>query len=431
MALTEIPIHFFILLLIFLILLSAFFSASETGMMAINRYRLRHLARKGNPHAERVVQLLKRPDRLLGVILIGNTFSNIMASAVATIIAVHFLGRMGVVISTILLTMIILIFAEATPKTFAAMRPRMVAFAASWPLKTLLVLFYPLVWFINAIANGILWIFGVRVKPHTAEPLTTEELRTVVRETTSKISSSYQQMLLRILSLSQMTVEDVMIPRQAISGIDVTDSWDKILHELMTTEHNYVPLYRENIDQVIGMLNVRRAISPLTPGELNKDKLVNLVEDVYFIPEVTLLPHQIVNFQQEHKKLGLVVDEYGDIQGLVALEDILEEIVGELSLGVDVTARLVQKQNDGSYLVDGRINIRDLNRMTDWNLPVEEGPKTLSGLIVEYLETIPVPGVALRLSGYPMEIIKVSGNTVRSVRVWPDQWSASTEIQKE
>ena len=393
-------------------------------MMAINRYRLRHLARKGNPHAERVMQLLKRPDRLLGVILIGNTFANIMASAVATIIAVYFLGRLGVIVATVALTFIILIFSETTPKTFAAIHPRLVAFATSLPLKILLTIFYPLVWLINAIANGVLWLFGVRVKGHGAEPLTTEELRTVVRETTSKISSSYQQMLLRILNLSQMTVEDVMIPRQAITGIDVADAWDKILHQLMTAEHAYMPIYRENIDHVIGMLNLRRVMASATQGELSKDKLVKLAEDIYFVPEVTLLHHQISNFQRENKTVGLVVDEYGDIQGLVALQDILEEIVGELSVDVDEATRLVQKQEDGSYLVDGRINIRDLNRLMDWNLPTE-GPKTLSGLIVEYLETIPAPGVGLRLSGYPMEIIKVSGNTIQSVRVWPDKWIAS------
>ncbi len=416
-----VDLHFLMILLVVLVVLSAFFSCAETGMMAINRYRLRHLARKGNIRAERTMKLLKRPDRLLGVILIGNTFANISASSLATIIAVHYFGEVSVIFATILLTFIILIFGETAPKTFAAIHPRRVAFATSLPLKVLLFILYPFVWLVNVIANGLLRLFGVRVSGRVMDTLTSDELRTVVREATGKVSSSYQHMLLRILNLGQMTVEDIMIPRNAIHGIDIADPWDKILVQLTTSEHAYMPLYRESIDHLLGMLTMRRVMVEFTKSDLSKDKLVALVSDVYFIPEVTLLHHQILNFQRESKAVGLVVDEYGDIQGLATLQDILEEIVGEVSADLDITARLVQKQSDGSYLVDGRINVRDLNRITDWRLPIE-GPKTLSGLIVEYLETIPTTGLALRLAGYPMEIVKMSGNTVRSVRVWPNKW---------
>ncbi|WP_423062812.1 HlyC/CorC family transporter [Candidiatus Paracoxiella cheracis] len=409
-----------IILLILLILLSAFFSGSETGMMALNRYRLRHLARKGDPAAKRTAKLLERPDRLLGIILLGNTFANVFASAVATIIAVHYLGDLGVLISTIALTFVLLIFAETTPKTLAALCPQRVAFPASLPLKILLVILYPLVWFINGVANGVLRLFRIKVKGHMIEPLTAEELRSVVREASGKISSNYQQILLRVLNLGQITVEDVMVPRNEIYGIDITDDWDKILKQLTESEHTKIPIYRENIDQVIGMLNLRSLIGQLPKRELTKDRLVKLAKEVYFIPEVTLINRQLLNFQKENRRIGLVIDEYGDIQGLVSIQDIIEEIVGEFAIDIDDVARLVQRQEDGSYLVDGRISLRDLNRLTDWELPIE-GPKTLSGLVIEHLEMIPTSGMALRLVGYPMEVIKVSGNTIRLVKVWPEK----------
>ncbi len=414
----ELNTYYLLIGLCLLVLLSGFFSGSETGMMALNRYRLRHLARKGHVTAKRVMKLLGRPDRLLGVILIGNTFANVLASAIATVLASHYFGDLGVFIVTIVLTLIILIFAEATPKTLAALHPQRVAFPSSFLLSLLLKVFYPLVWFVNGIANSILRLFKVRVKGGKVESLTADELRTVVREASGKISSSYQQMLLRILALEQVTVEDVMIPRNEIYGIDIADDWDKILKALMSSEHSYVPLYRENIDHVIGLLNLRNLLTLLPRSDLSKDKLVSLASEVYFVPEVTLLNRQLLNFQQENKSIGLVVDEYGDIQGLVTIQDILEEIVGQFAVDIADTARLFEKQKDGSYLVDGSINLRDLNRMTSWEFPTD-GPKTLSGVIIEYLEMIPISGVALRLAGYPIEVLKVSDNKIKLVQIWP------------
>jgi Mg2+/Co2+ transporter CorB len=418
--LSDFSTHFLVILLICLILFSAFFSGAETGMMAINRYRLRHLARKGQTNAKRVLRLLKRPDRLLGVVLIGNTFCNVFASVVTTIIVVRYWGSAALILSTIILTMLLLIFAETAPKTFGALHPQRAAFSASLPLKIFLTILFPVVWLVNTLANGVLRLFGVKIRQSAVEALTAEELRSVVREATGKISSNYQQMLLRILSLGQITVEDVMVPRHRIYGIDMTDTWDNIRQQLMTTTYEHIPIYRENIEHVIGILNLRKIIALVWQGELTQDNLVQQAEEVYFVPEVTTLNRQLLNFQRENKMIGLVVDEYGDIQGLVTLQDILEEIVGEFALDVEDMARLVLKQKDGSFLVDGRIAVRDLNRVTKWELPTD-GPKTLSGLVIEHLEVIPPGNVGLRLAGYPMEVIKVSGNTIRTVQIWPDQ----------
>ncbi len=408
-----------IVLLIFLILLCAFFSSSETGMMSINRYRLQHLVRKNNRAAKRVNDLLKRPDRLLGVILIGNTFATILASSVATMVASRWFGELGIWVVTILLTLVILIFAETAPKTLAALYPQKVAFKVSLALKFLLNLFYPLVWFVNGIANGFLYLFGVRVHQHAAEPLTADELRTVVNEAKGMISSNYHQMLIRILGMEQVTIEHAMVPRSDIDGIDIDEGWDKVVEQIQHCNHRYMPVYRESIDQVEGMLAVRRALALLSQGLLTPETLMSSLVEIYFIPEGTLLNKQLLNFQQRKIHIGLVVDEYGDIQGLLNLNDILEEIVGEFATDIEQVLLQVQKQKDGSYLVDGSISLRDLQRMTSWEFP-SSGPKTLSGLIIEQLEMIPIKGIGLRVAGYPMEVLEVADNTIRIVQVWPD-----------
>ncbi|MCH9769839.1 MAG: HlyC/CorC family transporter [Gammaproteobacteria bacterium] len=404
--------------LFLLVLVSAFFSGSETGMMSINRYRLRHLARKGNRRAKRVARLLERPDRLLGIILIGNTFANILASAIFTVVMAHLFGDLGVLLATIILTLVILIFAETAPKTYAALRPMKVALPASLPLKILLKILYPLVAFINLMANGLLRCFNIRIAKQNTEALSAEELRTVVHEATGKIPTRYQQMLLRILDLESVTVEDVMVPRNEIYGIDLNAEWDIILQVLINCDHAFVPMYHDDIDKVQGMLNLRKVLSAMRKHELSKQDLLSLADKVYFVPEGALLNRQLLNFQEQQRSVGLVVDEYGDIQGLVTLQDVLEEIVGEFAEGADDVTRLVQKQRDGSVLVDGRANVRELKREIKWQLPVD-GPKTLSGLIIEHLEMIPRPGIGCRIEGYPMEIIEVKANIIRSVKIFP------------
>lgn len=416
---SESSIHILIGSLIFLICLSAFFSAAEIGMMSLNRYRLRNLVRKKNRAARRVNELLARPDRLLGIILIGNNFANIGASAIATIIAAYYFGDIGVAIGTVLLTLVILIFAEITPKTLAALYPEQVAFSCSVPLKILLVVLYPLVWIINGISNGLLRIFNIDVRRGGLDTLSHEELRTIVREATGKGVSAYQEMLLRILDLEKITVNDIMIPRSDIMGIDIEDDWDKILKQLTVSQHTRIPVYRDTLDHMEGMLHLRKALNLLAEKRLNKRTLLGIVDEAYFVPSGTPLNIQLINFRRKKICSALVVDEYGDIEGLVTLEDILEEIVGEFTTDIAATRRSVVLQKDGSYLVSGNVSIRELNRSLNWELPVKRGTKTLSGVIVEYLETLPSTGVGLRLAGYPIEIVEVEENTVKTARIWP------------
>ncbi len=409
-----------ITILIVLIFVSAFFSGSETGIVSLNRYRLRHLAKKKHSAAKRVEKMLSRPDRVLGMILIGNTFANVFAAAIATVLAVRWFGAYGAVIASFGLTVVLLIFSETAPKTLAVMYPERVAFPASWTLKLLLKVFYPVVWVVNTLANGFLRIFGVKLNRGGLEPLSMEELRSLVNEATGKISSSYQHMLLRILDLEHETVDDVMIPRNEIYGVDIEQPWGKIEESLVNCVHRYVPLYCENIDQVMGMVSVRKALKLLAKGELDKNMLLHLSEDIYFIPETAPLNKQLVHFQQQQKYIGMVVDEYGDIQGVICLKDIVEEVVGEFEQGIGLMDREIRPQGDGSYILDGGVNIRDVNRIMGWQLPVE-GPKTLSGLMVEELEMMPNGKLCMRIVGYPLEVIKLSGKTIQLVRMWPNK----------
>tara|TARA_B100000989_G_scaffold299040_1_gene292387 strand:+ start:12409 stop:13677 length:1269 start_codon:yes stop_codon:yes gene_type:complete len=404
--------------LIALICLSGFFSGSETGMMSLNRYRLRHLARAKNRAALRVSRLLERPDRILGVILIGNTFANILASAIATVIAVRLFGEIGVVIATVILTLVVLIFAEIAPKTLAALFPQRIAFIVSWPLQLLLKILYPVVWLATAVANTILRAFGVKVGHRGADRLTSEELRTVVMESAGRITSHHQEMLLRILDIEKVTVDDVMIPRSEIVGINLDDDWADISQQITGARHTKLPMYRGDINNVQGILHMRDALRLLSEGRLDKASLEKTAREVYFVPEVTPLNIQLLNFRSEKQRLALVVDEYGDIQGLVSLEDVLEELVGEFAGETPSVSKFVTQAPDGSYMVDGSVNIRELNRLMEWEFPTT-GPKTLNGLIIEYLETIPEHSACLRLNGYPVEVVEIKDNRVKQVRIYP------------
>src|SRR3990167_4177968 len=404
--------------LVFLILLAAFFSVSETSMMAVNRYRLRHLSRKNHKRAALTLRLLERPDRLLGVILIGNTFANILASAIATLLAMRWFGDTGVMVATLVLTLFILIFAETAPKTLAVLYAQRIALLLVIPLACLLKILYPIVWVVNGLANGLLWIMGVRIEKHESELLSIDELRSIVYETTKKSGSHYQEMLLRVLDMQQVTVEEVMVPKNEIHGIDLDDNWDTIIAHLKQVPYNFVLLYRAHIEKAEKMLNVRRALVELNNPKFDKAGLLALSEEIYFIPEGALLHQQLLNFQKRNLRIGLVVDEYGDIQGLLTLKDLLEEIVGDFGVNAVESAQLFQVQADGSVLVDGGISIRDLNRLAHWHLPVS-GSRTLSGLIIEYLEGIPKANVSVRVAGYPMEVLSVSHNTIEQVLVWP------------
>jgi Mg2+/Co2+ transporter CorB len=418
--LNDIPIGVLLGLICFLILVSAFFSGSETGLISLNRYRLRHLANDGHAGARRAHQLLKRPDRLIGLILLGNNFVNILASAIATIVAVRLLGEEGVWVATALLTVVVLIFAEITPKTLAAMRPERFAFPATVILKPLGWLLTPLVLLFNTIPSALMRLFGISQDELTEHSISREELRTVVNEAGAMIPQRHQKMLLAILDLEKATVEDIMVPRNEIVGIDLEDEWEQILKQLHNSQHTRLPVYRGDIDRVVGILHLRNFLSLQRKQEVTKGDLEQIIREGYFIPEATPLNTQLLNFQSQKRRIGLVVDEYGDIQGLVTLDDILEEIVGEFTTDPSTSSKDIHPQEDGSFLVDGSANIRELNRIMQWDLPTN-GPKTLNGMITEYLETIPKAGTSLLLEGYPIEIVQTGANTVKMVRIDPAQ----------
>ncbi|OCQ19947.1 magnesium/cobalt efflux protein [Pseudoalteromonas luteoviolacea] len=389
--------------------------------MSINRYRLRHLVKENNKSAKRVDKLLKRPDRLIGLILIGNNLVNIAASAVATVIGMRLLGDAGIVVATFALTLVILIFAEVTPKTLAALYPEKVAFPSSVILKVLLKVLFPVVVTVNWITNGMLKLFGVSPEQIEEHSLSKEELKTVVNESSAMLPTNHGSMLTSILDLEQVTVEDIMIPRSEINAIDINDDWKDITRRLTNAQHTRVLLYRDQIDDAVGFIHSRDALRLLTKEQFDKPSLLRAVREIYFIPEGTSLNTQLLKFQQNKERIGLVVDEYGDIQGLVTLEDILEEVVGDFTTTQTPTpSDEVTVQSDGSVLVDGGANIRDLNKEMGWELPTE-GPKTLSGLIVEYLEDIPESQLSLKIANYPMEVLEVKENMIKVVKVFPLQ----------
>ena len=406
--------------LFLLILLSAFFSGSETGLMTLNRYRLKHLARAKHKGALRAQKLLERPDRLIGLILLGNNFINILAASIATVIALRLYGQAGVAIATFLLTLVILIFAEVTPKTFAALHPERIAFPAAYIYTPLLWLLYPFVWLVNTITNGLLKLFGVSTENASTNKLSQEELRTVVLEAGAMIPKRHQDMLLNVLDLEKVTVEDIMVPRNEITGIDLDDDWSSIKKQIMSSQYTRLPVFRGGINQIVGFVHLRKLLPLLVQDDIDKDGLVAMLKEPLFIPENTPLSRQMLNFQRSKRRVGLVVDEYGDVLGLATLEDILEEVIGEFTTDPSASMPEYTAQEDGSFLVDGSANIRELNRSLNIELPVD-GPKTLNGLVVEYLEDIPQPGTSVLLAGYPVDIVQTKNNLVRTLRIHPQK----------
>lgn len=404
--------------LFFLILLSAFFSASETAMMSLNRYRLRHLQQAKHATAIRVGRLLEKPDRLIGLILLGNNFVNILASSIATIIALRLIGENGVAVAAGLLTLVVLIFAEVAPKTLAILHPQRVAFPSAYLLSPMLKVAYPLVWTINILANSLLRLVGVSPQNEHRHQLSSDELRTVVNEAAAMIPRRHKQMLVNILDLEKVTVEDIMVPRNEIVGLDLDDDIEQIIEQLRVGQHTRLPVYHGNIDDVIGFVHVRNLLHLVGLGNLTREAIEEISREVYFVPEGTPLNTQLLNFQRRKSRIGLVVNEYGDILGLVTLEDILEEIVGEFTTDASATLTEVHPQGDGSYVVDGSVNIRALNRMMHWRLPTH-GPKTLNGLILEHLESIPPAGTSLLVAGHPIEIMQTTGSAVKIIRIRP------------
>ncbi|MDE2090854.1 MAG: HlyC/CorC family transporter [Gammaproteobacteria bacterium] len=414
----NVPLWVLLIALIILLILSAFFSGSETAVIALNRYRLRHLARTGHQGAILAERLLKRPDRFIGIVLLGSTLANSFATVLATLIALRIGGDSAVFIATMLIVLLVLIFGDLAPKTLAALHSEKLAFPASFILTPLLWFLYPVVWIVNLMANGVLRLFGVLANIPTVNTMSQEELRTVVMEAGGLIPKRHQRMLLSILDLEKISVEDIMVPRNEISGIDINEDWNEIMAQLRSSQHTRLPVYEGSIDNVLGFMHAREFLHLLMNQEPTREQLRSILREAYFVPEGTSLQRQLLNFQAVKRRIGLVVDEYGDIQGLVTLEDILEEIVGEFTSDPAAQQNDIYKETDGSYLVNGSANVRALNRIMKWQLPTT-GPKTLNGLILEYLETIPQPGTSLKLAGYPLEIVQTSGSAVITVRIHP------------
>jgi Mg2+/Co2+ transporter CorB len=406
------------IILLVLIILSGFFSSSETGLMAINKYRLRHLANKGHRGAKLAQKLLLKPDKLIGLILLGNNLVNIMAAAIATVIGIRLFGSNGIWIASLALTVVILIFSEVAPKTVAAVHPERIAYPASYVLYVLLKVLYPVVWLVNGLANLVLKPFRVRTNVDLMEHLNREELRTLVKEGGERIPDDHQRMLVNILDLEQATVEDVMIPRQDIVGLDLDDDWEEILLQLTQTVYTRMPVFRETIDQVEGLLHIRTVIAKLAHGALTFDELKHSVRRPYFIPEGTALTQQLLEFQRRERRMGLVVDEYGDIQGMVTLDDILEEIVGEYTTESRAKSRDIRRLDDGNCLVDGAVTLRTLNRNMDWSLPEDEA-STLNGLLLEELGDIPSGKASLKIGPHIMTILEIKDNVICKVLVKP------------
>ncbi len=411
----DVPLSALFGVLLLLLVLSAFFSGSETALMSLNRYQLRHKAREGHRGARLAEKLLERPDRLIGLILLGNNLVNFSAASLVALIALRVGGEPAVAIGTLLLTLIVLIFSEAAPKTLAALHPERLAYPAALIYYPALKLTYPIVWLVNMMSNAVLYLAGVRASDNELQALTREELRTIVFEAGSRISSRYRQMLLSILDLEKVSVDDVMTPHNEIIGINLDSSPEEIESIIAESEHTRLPVFRDNIDNVLGILHLRR-LANLASFDFQSQDLKDLLTEPYYVPEGTPLSTQLVQFQRRRERIALIVDEYGDIQGIVTLEDILEEIVGEFTTDPADAIEDVKRDPAGGFLVDASAYIRELNRSQGWDLPTD-GPKTLNGLIVEMLETIPEPGVCLKIGDYPIEIIDTDDNRIRSVRL--------------
>lgn len=411
----DAPLGILFSVLVALLILSGFFSSSETGMMSLNRYRLKHLKKNNHRGAIRASKLLDRPDRLIGLILIGNNLVNFLAASIAAVVAIRLWGDAGPLISAVALTLIVLIFAEITPKTIAALYPEKVAFPASLVLAPLMKLLYPVVAMVNGITNALVKMFGIDPTGSDEDHLSPDELRTIVTEAGQFIPARHRGMLLNILDLEEVTVDDIMVPRTDVFGIDLDDSDEEILQIIQSSAHTRLPVWRDDINNIVGMLHMRDMNRVVAKDGLDRSALAQEMEEPYFVPESTPLHTQLMNFQSKKQRLGVVVDEYGQVIGVVALEDILEEIVGEFTSSLSETADSIFPQRDGSYIIDGTTTIRDINKALHWELPTN-GPKTLSGLMLEFLESFPDANAGVIIDGYRLESLQLERNVVQVIK---------------
>jgi len=402
-----------------LLVLSGFFSMSETSMMAVNRYRLRTLAKAGHRGAKLAEWLLSNTDKLLGVVLLGNNLLNAAAASLVTIIAFRLFGQneLAMTLGALVVTFLILVFSEVTPKVIGASYPDRIAPGASFILAPLLKLAYPAVWFVNLFVQAMLRL--LRLKPSSSEnSMGVEELRTLLAESGSFLPAQHRGILLNLFDLEHITVDDVMRPRGQIEAIDIATDRTEIVHQLATSHHSRLPVYEGEANNVVGMLHVRRVLAHIHEDGFDLDELRDALRSPYFIPSGTNLYTQLEQFQATRQSIGLVVDEYGELLGLVTVEDILEEIVGEFASVRPGGQEPGLRQADGSYLVEGTVSLRELNRKLKLELPVDAA-RTLNGLILDHLEAMPEPGVSVLIAGYPVEIVQVHGRMVKTARIGP------------
>ena len=416
----DIPLPWLAAVLVLCVALSAFFSSTETALMAINRYRLRHRAREGSRGARAAEKLLETPDRLIGLILILNNFVNSAAAAIVTMISLQVGGEGAAAIAVGAFTVVLIIFGEVAPKTFGALYPERLALPAALVYQVLLRVLYPIVWVVNLIANGVLRLLGISREKASSTSLSQEELRTVLAEAATVIPHRHQRMLMSILDLERVSVEDIMVPRNEISGIDVNDEWETIAEQLREIRHTRIPVYDGSLDNVLGILHMKKVARLFARGGFGVDDLVALAKtrEPWYVPEGTSLNRQLLNFQRQRRRMAFVVDEYGDVQGLVTLEDLLEEIVGEFTTDTSSLHKDVHREKGDSYVVNASASLRTLNRRMGWTLPTT-GPRTLNGLIIEQLETIPEAGTSLRIDDYSIDVLQTGDNAVKTVRLKP------------
>jgi Mg2+/Co2+ transporter CorB len=406
--------------LVTLLLLMGFFAGTETALMSVNRYRLRHKAAAGHRGARLAERLLARPDALIGVILLGAALANVLAPAVLTMIVQQLGGDDRAVFAAVIgLGAFIFVFCELAPKTYGVFHAERLALPSAFIYRPLLFAFTPVIWIANKLSRGALRAVGMSAEQAASHSLSADELRTAVAEAAVSVPLRHRQMLVSVLDLERVTVDDIMIPRNEVAGIDINDDWDQIIEQLRQTQHTRLPVYEGELDQLIGILHMKNVARELSRGKLSRELLIEIARgrEAYFVPEGTALSTQLLNFQRNRRRMAFVVDEYGDVQGLVTLEDILEEIVGEFTTD---TATLMHKdvhrEPDGSYVVNASATIRALNRAMHWKLPTD-GPKTVNGLVVEHLQAIPEPGTALRIGDYAIEVMQTAENVAKTVRL--------------
>jgi len=417
--LNEAPTTILLISLLLLLVVIAFSSGTEVAMLSVNRYRIRHRAQRGERTAKTLERLLQKPDDWLGANLVILAAASVFASAVATLLATRTGHPYAVPVMGAGLTVIMIVFCELAPKIYAATHPEPVALSSSYIYKVLVLIARPLLWVTNRMAYGFLKLFGVVRSSRNEHTLSSEELRTVVAEAGPMIPARHRQMLLSILDLGSVTVNDIMIPRNEIAAIDVDENWEDLLDQLRQTPHTRLPVYDTELDNLIGILHMKRVAQELARGTLTRERLIEIARgrEPYFVPEGTPLNVQLSNFQRNRRRLAFVVNEYGDIEGLVTLEDILEEIVGEFTSDpATVTHKDIHPERSGAYIVNASATIRALNRALQWQLPTD-GPKTINGLLLEQLETIPEPGTTVRVGDYQFEVLQTGDNTIRTVRV--------------